>query len=162
MKYVKLFEKFLNENVSNSEILDLVDNIQALIQKIKAGNKSKGSKLFTIAGPLVKELHSLMESVENNDDIIFENEIAQKRGENSAKMRDVQQKIKEIQQSISELKQDEVDPRKIMLLQLGIQKETLKKKQVKHKIHIIFLYIFNIFNLKINITIKSKTIIIIT
>ena len=77
-----------------------------------------------------------MESVENNDDIIFENEIAQKRGENSAKMRDVQQKIKEIQQSISELKQDEVDPRKIMLLQLGIQKETLKLQalQINDKI----------------------------
>jgi hypothetical protein len=126
----------IDENVSNSEILDLVDNIQALIQKIKAENKSKGSKLFTIAGPLVKELHSLMESVESNDDIIFENEIAQKRGENSAKMRDVQQKIKEIQQSISELKQDEVDPRKIMILQLGIQKETLKLQslQVNDKI----------------------------
>jgi hypothetical protein len=137
MKPIKLFEQFLNENVSNSEILDLVDSIQAVIQKIKAENKSKGSKLFTIAGPLVKELHSLMESVENNDDIIFENnEIAQKRGENSAKMRDVQQKIKEIQQSISELKQDEVDPRKIMLLQLGIQKETLKLQslQVNDKI----------------------------
>ena len=80
MKPIKLFEAFINENVSNSEILDLVDNIQAVIQKIKAENKSKGSKLFTIAGPLVKELHSLMESVENNDDIIFENEIAQKRG----------------------------------------------------------------------------------
>jgi len=81
----------------------------------------------------MKHVNKFADFVEEN---IFENEIAQKRGENSAKMRDVQQKIKEIQQSISELKQDEVDPRKIMLLQLGIQKETLKLQslQVNDKI----------------------------
>ena len=75
----------------------------------------------------------------SEDKVVEGNEIAQKRGENSAKMRDVQQKIKEIQQSISELKQDEVDPRKIMILQLGIQKETLKLQslQVNDKILII-------------------------
>jgi hypothetical protein len=144
MKPIKLFEEFIlekayksategkiDENVSNSEILDLVDNIQALIQKIKAGNKSKGSKLFTIAGPLVKELHSLMESVENNDDIIFESEISQQRDENFDKMRDVQSKIREIKGKISDMKQGEVDPHKIMILQLSIEKESLKYQSLQ-------------------------------
>ena len=63
MKKVKLFETFMNEKVSNDEILNLVDDIQSLIQKIKAENSSRGAKLFTAAGPLIKELHSLTESV---------------------------------------------------------------------------------------------------
>jgi hypothetical protein len=62
MKKVRLFETYLNEKISNSDILDLVDHIQSLIQKIKAENSSRGAKLFTVAGPLVKELHSLTES----------------------------------------------------------------------------------------------------
>lgn len=68
MKHIKLYESFVNERVSNSDILDLVDDIQALIQKIKAENSSKGSKLFTAAGPLIKELHSLTESLEEDMD----------------------------------------------------------------------------------------------
>jgi hypothetical protein len=58
MEHVKLYENFLNEKVSNTEILDLVENIQALITKLQAEDSKRGEKLFTIAGPLVKELHS--------------------------------------------------------------------------------------------------------
>ena len=63
--YKSATEGKIVENVSNSEILDLVDIIQALIKKIKTENKFKGSKLFTIAGPFIKELHSLTESIKN-------------------------------------------------------------------------------------------------
>lgn len=62
MKHIKIFETFVNEKVSNSDILDLVDNIQNVIQKVKAENNSRGTKLFTVAGPLIKELHLLTES----------------------------------------------------------------------------------------------------
>lgn len=76
MKHIKLYESFVNERVSNSDILDLVDDIHDLIQKIKAENSSKGSKLFTAAGPLIKELHTLTESLEEDmDDNITDNEL---------------------------------------------------------------------------------------
>jgi uncharacterized protein (DUF1501 family) len=67
MKNLKPFETFVNEAVSNSEILDLVDNIQALIKKVKTENGSRGAKLFTAAGPLIKELHSLTESLHEDE-----------------------------------------------------------------------------------------------
>jgi hypothetical protein len=62
MKHLKMYENFLNEKVSNDEILDMVDSIHALINKIKAEDSARGAKLFTAASPLVKELHTLVES----------------------------------------------------------------------------------------------------
>ena len=54
----------VNESkVSNSDILDVIDSIQGLIKNIKNDNSKKSSKLFSMAGPLVKELHKLVESV---------------------------------------------------------------------------------------------------
>lgn len=78
-----------------------------------------------------------MKRVKLFEDIIFEgNEIAAKRGENFDKMRDVQAKIREIKSKISDMKQGEVDPHKLMILQLEIEKESLKHQslQVNDKI----------------------------
>jgi hypothetical protein len=64
---MKQFKEFLNESqdVSNSEILDVIDALQNLIKKIKSSKK--GSKMFTLAGPIVKELHSLMNEELTNE-----------------------------------------------------------------------------------------------
>jgi len=48
--------------VSNSEILDVIDSIQGLIKNLKGDNSKKSPKLFSIAGPLIRELHKLVES----------------------------------------------------------------------------------------------------
>jgi hypothetical protein len=66
------------------------------------------------------------------EDTIFEgNELATKRGENFDKMRDVQAKIREIKSKISDMKQAEVDPHKLMILQLEIEKESLKHQSLQ-------------------------------
>ena len=54
--------------VENSEILDVIDSIQNLIKNIKTDSSKKGTKLFTVASPLVKELHKLVESVQESFD----------------------------------------------------------------------------------------------
>lgn len=81
----------------------------------------------------MKHVNKFADFVEEN---IFENEIAQMRGENFDKMRDIQDKIREIKGKISDMKQGEVDPHKIMILQLSIEKESLKYQslQVNDKI----------------------------
>lgn len=61
MEHVKLYEEF-QEKATNAEILNLVDEIHTLIKKIKAEDSTRGAKLFTAAGPLIKELHTLVES----------------------------------------------------------------------------------------------------
>jgi len=61
---MKPLKESVNESkVSNSDILDVIDSIQGLIKNIKNDNSKKSSKLFSMAGPLVKELHKLVESV---------------------------------------------------------------------------------------------------
>jgi len=50
--------------VPNSEVLDVIDSIQNLIKKIKNADPEGGSNLFTAAGPLVKELHKLVDLTE--------------------------------------------------------------------------------------------------
>jgi len=62
MKKIKLFEQFFNESISNSDILDMVDMIHNLINNIKSKDSKRGAKLFTLAGPFIKELHTLLES----------------------------------------------------------------------------------------------------
>jgi len=62
----------LKENeVPNSEILDVIDSIQTLIEKLKSSDPERSSKLFTSAGPLVKALHQLVivAEDENTDEI---------------------------------------------------------------------------------------------
>jgi hypothetical protein len=61
---VETFEKFTNEGKHNSEVLDLVDDIHKVIGKIKGDSsipKEKRDKLFTLAGPLVKALHDIVD-----------------------------------------------------------------------------------------------------
>jgi len=50
--------------VPNSEVLDVIDSIQNLIKNIKSADPKGGSNLFTAAGPLVKELHKLVDLTE--------------------------------------------------------------------------------------------------
>lgn len=65
MKYIKsldLNESVVNEaEVSNTEILDVIDSIQGLINDLKKDKTKDTKKLFTIAGPLVKELSKLVQ-----------------------------------------------------------------------------------------------------
>jgi hypothetical protein len=67
MKHIKMFEEFeskIEEGKFNSEILDLVDDIHKVIGKVKSDSsisKEKRDKLFTLAGPLVKALHDLVD-----------------------------------------------------------------------------------------------------
>ena len=72
MKYIKVIEAFeqlvTETKVENSEILDVIDSIQNLIKNIKTDSSKKGTKLFTAASPLVKELHKLVESVQESFD----------------------------------------------------------------------------------------------
>ena len=55
----------VNEANMNSEILDVVEDLQTLIKKLKKDSNYKKrpevEKLFTYAGPIVKELHKLVE-----------------------------------------------------------------------------------------------------
>jgi len=74
------------KEASNTEILDLVDNIHNIIKELKndsSKDSKKTSKLFNDAKPLVSRLHSLVESFEGYDSahsVIneFENDIAPK------------------------------------------------------------------------------------
>lgn len=55
---------FTNEGKHNSEVLELVDSIHSVINKIKTDSsipKEKRDKLFTLAGPLVKALHDIVD-----------------------------------------------------------------------------------------------------
>jgi hypothetical protein len=59
-----VFESRIEEGKFNSEVLDLVDEIHKVIGKVKADSsisKEKRDKLFTLAGPLVKALHDLVD-----------------------------------------------------------------------------------------------------
>lgn len=67
MKNLKSIDEFvssdkLNENSINSEILNLIDDIQNLIKKLKASVEYKNDtdKLWTLSSPFVKELHRLV------------------------------------------------------------------------------------------------------
>jgi len=80
VKESKLTEGKLNEGNMNSEILDVVEDLQALIKKLKKDSNYKKrpevEKLFTYAGPIVKELHKLVESKLNENAILtFSNEL---------------------------------------------------------------------------------------
>ncbi len=48
------------QKVTNKEILDLVDNIQSMILKLKNQDKTKASKLFTLSTPFIKELYKFL------------------------------------------------------------------------------------------------------
>ena len=121
MKHVNKFADFVEEKGKG-----LWANVAA---KKKRGEKpaKKGDKDY----PDEKAYKS---ATENN--IVEESEISQQRGENFDKMRDIQDKIREIKGKISDMKQGEVDPHKIMILQLSIEKESLKYRslQVNDKI----------------------------
>tara|TARA_R110000782_G_scaffold75710_1_gene151066 strand:+ start:930 stop:1352 length:423 start_codon:yes stop_codon:yes gene_type:complete len=55
-------ESVVNEaEVSNTEILDVIDSIQGLINDLKKDKTKDAKKLFTVAGPLVKELSKLVQ-----------------------------------------------------------------------------------------------------
>jgi len=72
VKYIKVIESFQHvteAKVENSEILDVIDSIQNLIKNLKNDSSKKSPKLFTAASPLVKELHKLVESVQESLDI---------------------------------------------------------------------------------------------
>lgn len=67
MKNLKSIDEFvssdkLNESSINSEILDLIDDIQNLIKKLKASvdYKKDAEKLWTLSSPFIKELHKLV------------------------------------------------------------------------------------------------------
>lgn len=66
MRKIKLFEEFVDESVSNKDILDLIDEIHTIIKDLKS-DKSKDSKLtgtlFNDAKSLINKLHSLVESL---------------------------------------------------------------------------------------------------
>lgn len=56
-------ESFLNESSSNTEILDLVDQIQKVIKELKADtsrSKSDVDKLYTLSSPFINQLHKLI------------------------------------------------------------------------------------------------------
>jgi hypothetical protein len=59
-----LVESVNESKVTNSEILDVIDSIQGLIKNIKGDDSKESSKLFSTSGPLIKELHKLVESVD--------------------------------------------------------------------------------------------------
>lgn len=53
----------VNEGSSNTEILDLVDQIQKVIKDLKADktkSKSDVDKLYTLSSPLINQLHKLI------------------------------------------------------------------------------------------------------
>jgi hypothetical protein len=66
MKHTHTFESFdtgLNEGSSNTEILDLVDQIQKVIKELKADktrSKSDVDKLYTLSSPFINQLHKLI------------------------------------------------------------------------------------------------------
>jgi len=62
----KLVEDIFNNVVSeslNKEILDCIDNLQNLFNKLKSNPKytERSIRLFTISRPLVDELHKMVE-----------------------------------------------------------------------------------------------------
>ena len=62
MKNILEFENFINES-NNSLILDTVDQIHKTIEELKKDKsllKSEVDKLYTLAGPFVKQLHVLV------------------------------------------------------------------------------------------------------
>ena len=62
MKNILEFENFINES-NNSLILDTVDQIHKTIEELKKDKsllKSEVDKLYTLAGPFVKQLHKLV------------------------------------------------------------------------------------------------------
>jgi Ni,Fe-hydrogenase III large subunit len=82
MNHITNYTSFVNETfskpnsdvineaeVSNSEILDVIDSIQNLIKNIKKDSSKKSPKLFTAASPLVKELLKLVESAQESLEI---------------------------------------------------------------------------------------------
>ena len=75
---LQIKESKLTEANMNSEILDVVEDLQTLIKKLKKDSNYKKrpevEKLFTYAGPIVKELHKLVEDKVNESDAYTLNE----------------------------------------------------------------------------------------
>jgi hypothetical protein len=59
-KYNEDPRQSITEGKHNSDVLNFIDDLHELLTKLKKTDKKAASKLFTLAGPLVKELHTFV------------------------------------------------------------------------------------------------------
>ena len=123
MKNLKTFSEFKSNSIHenrekhDSEILDLVDAIHEMIQKLKNSKdpeeRKRASKLYTKAGPFIRALHdmTLIENLEEGVDGRPEsirvrdkiNSLKQKERDSISKAREHEDKGEELKSKIMQL-----------------------------------------------------------